>query len=238
MKEKLAALYALQQLDTALDALRRQHAAIDVGKAEHAAYEAARAAHAEAETALHNTHAALRDAELEQKAVEEKRADYETRLYSGKITAAKELQAMQEEIAMLGRQRSRLDEKILALMDELEASRVREAETKAAQAAAVTAFRTKNNAAKEQVETITAQFHALTSQRAEDAKQIAPDLMKRYDSLRASRGGLAIVPVVDGNTCGGCRMGLPTNLVERVHEGVAIQVCNNCQRILCEEEKQ
>src|SRR4051794_30537016 len=105
MKEKLADLYALQQLDSTLAVLQKQYSALDKGLAEQAALEAVRTAYAEVEAALHGVSADLHDSELEQKTVEAKRKDFETRLYSGKVTAAKELQAMQEEIEMLGRNR-------------------------------------------------------------------------------------------------------------------------------------
>src|SRR5690348_3402483 len=110
MKEKLAALYTLQQLDSTLDALKKQYAALDAGRAEEAVYREAKAARDEAEAGLHTTTTALRDAELEQKTVEAKRAEYETKLYSGSVRVPKELQAMQEEVEMLGRQRGKLDE--------------------------------------------------------------------------------------------------------------------------------
>jgi predicted nucleic acid-binding Zn-ribbon protein len=234
MKEQLVALYTLQQLDSALDVLKKQYAALDTGLAEKAAHEQARAAHKEAETALHTASGALRDVELEQKAVETKRAEYETKLYSGTIHVPKELQAMQDEVEMLGRQRGRLDEKILVLMDELEVARTREAETKRTLKGATAALKAIQSAAKQAAETMVAQARTLSAQRNEAAKAITPALMKRYDSLRAAKGGLAIVRIEDGNACGGCKMGLSSTSVKLVHEGNSIEICDNCRRMLFE----
>lgn len=234
MKEKLADLYALQQLDSALDALKRQYAALDPGRAEEAAYQAAKTAHDEAEAKLHATSGSLQDAELEQKTVESKRAEYEKKLYGGTVRVPKELQAMQEEIDMLGRQRSRLDEKILALMDELETDRTREAQTRQTLTTTQAALREKHAAYKQNAETMAAQARLLSAQRKEAAQKVAPDLSKRYEMLRAAKGGLAIVPLVEGNACGGCKMGLPSSLVKRVRDGETIEVCDNCGRLLCD----
>src|SRR5689334_2713311 len=118
MKAKLAALFALQQLDIAIDALKKHYTSLDSGKQEQATYHAALAAHKEADAALHAITTSIRDTELEAKSVEEKRVAYETKLYSGSVHAAKELQAMQDEVEMLARQRSRLEEKVLAFMDQ------------------------------------------------------------------------------------------------------------------------
>src|SRR5690242_10769945 len=133
MKEQLLSLYELQKLDSALAALQKQYSALDPGRTEQSEATAAQAAHQEADAALHATSAALHDAELEQKSVEAKTAEFEKKLYGGSIRVPKELQAMQEEIEMLKKQRGRLDEKILTLMDDLEIQRTREAETRQAQ---------------------------------------------------------------------------------------------------------
>lgn len=234
MKEKLAALYALQQLDSALAALQKQYAALDKGATEQAAFETAQAAHQQAETALHTVSGSLRDAELEQKTVEAKRADFEKKLYGGSIRVPKELQAMQEEIEMLGRQRGRLDEQILMFMDDLETRRKEEAEAKQALKAAKSAFQEKRANYKQAAETLVAEARKRSAERAAAAKQIEPALLKRYESLRAATNGVAISPIIEGNACGGCRMALPSMLVVRVHEGTGMETCQNCGRLLCE----
>ncbi|HZO88403.1 MAG TPA: C4-type zinc ribbon domain-containing protein [Chthonomonadaceae bacterium] len=232
-KAQLQALYRLQQLDSALAALQRQYNALDQGRAEKAALEAAQAAHKEADTTLHATSTALRDSELEEQTVETKAAAMEKKLYGGTVRAPKELQSLQEEIEMLKRQRGRLDEKILTLMDEVEAQRAREAETKQALAAAEAAFQAKRAAYKRDAEALVAQARIVAAQRAEAAKAVPPALLKRYESLRASKGGLAIAALEDENACGGCKMGLPSSQVKRIHEGNTIEVCENCGRLLC-----
>lgn len=232
MKEKLAALYTLQQLDSALDALKKQYAALDPGRAEETTYRAAKTAHDEAEASLHATTTALRDAELEQKTVEAKRSEYETRLYGGSIRVPKELQAMQEEVEMLGRQRGKLDEKILALMDELEGVRAREAETRQTLTEAEAALRARRADYKQKAEQMQAQARELAAQRKQALAAVAPDLLRRYESLRAAKGGVAIAPLEDNNACGGCKMGLPSQLVHRVRVGTTLEFCDNCGRIL------
>src|SRR5262245_50421544 len=120
MKAELSALYALQQLDSTIDRLKREFAALDVGQAEKTAYDTAKTALEGATSALHADTASLRDSELEQKSIETKKAEYEKKLYGGTVTNPKELMAMTDEVAMLERQRARLEETILGLMNEIE----------------------------------------------------------------------------------------------------------------------
>ena len=77
-----------------------------------------------------------------------------------------------------------------------------------------------------------AQARELNRQRAEAASQIEAALLKRYDSLRAAKGGVAIVPIEDKNACGGCKLGLPSSLLERVQSGRSMELCDNCGRLL------
>src|SRR5438105_1097610 len=113
-------LLHLQELDSRIDALMRERAALDDGNALKQAHEATEVALAEARERLHSHEADQANAELELRSVEEKRATVSKKLYEGKVTNPKELSAMEQEIEMFGRQRGRLDERILGLMEEIE----------------------------------------------------------------------------------------------------------------------
>lgn len=234
MKEQLAALYALQKLDSDMDALKRKFAALDKGAAEKAAYDAANAAFKELDHALHGVSGMLKDTELEQKAVEEKRASEETKLYSGSVRNPKELTAMQEEVEMLVRQRDRLDEKIVLLMEEVESAKQHQAVAKKALSVARAALKAKVAQAQTAADEMSAVAQKLTAYRKQAVKPIPEPLMKRYDVLRAANHGVGIAAIVDGNTCDGCRMGLPSQVVTRVRLGKDIETCLNCGRMLCE----
>lgn len=237
MKTELNALYALQQIDSAIDALKREFAALDAGQGEAAARDTAKKAHDEAAATLSADTASLHDVELEQKTVLAKKDDYEKKLYSGSVTNPRELMAMQEEVEMLERMRTRLDEKILGLVNALETHRSHEAQTKKTLQETTKTLKAKQSDYKQHAQTIADQARALLMQRKTAEKSVPAALLQRYETLRIHKNGLAIVALEDGNACGGCKMGLPTMLVQRVHEGSHIEVCQNCKRILCEAPK-
>ncbi len=234
MKEQLADLYALQKIDSGMDALKRKFAALDKGASEKAAYDAANAAFKELDHALHGTSGMLKDTELEQKAVEEKRAAEEKKLYGGTVRNPKELTAMQEEVEMLARQRSRLDEKIVLLMEEVELAKQHQVAAKKTLSAARAALKAKVAVAQTSADEMSAIAQKLTAYRKEAVKKIPESLLKRYDELRRANQGIGIAAVVDGNTCDGCRMGLPSQIVTRVRLGKDFETCLNCGRLLCE----
>ena len=232
MREKLAALLALQQQDSAIDILKRQYAQLDSGKNEQAAAQAAHAARKEADATVHAARAAAADTDLEQKSIEEKRVEYETKLYSGSVSNPKELQAMQDEVDMLARNRDRLDEKLKSLLEELEECRTRQSEASKAMKEADAKSKAVQAAYKLNSANIVAQARLLVAQRAESAKQIAPALLNRYETIRKDKGGLAVIPVEDGNSCGGCKMGISSSTVKRLQAGADVETCDNCGRIL------
>lgn len=236
MKEQLAALYALQKIDSGMDALKRKFAVLDKGAAEKAACDAANAAFKELDHALHAHSGMLKDTELEQKAVEEKRAEEEKKLYSGTVRNPKEMTAMQEEIEMLLRQRNRLDEKIILLMDEVESAKQHQVVAKKALSVAKAALKAKLAVAQVARDEMSAMAQKLDAYRKAAVKPISESLMKRYEELKKANQGIGIAPLVDGNACGGCRMGLPSQIITRLRLGRDIETCPNCGRMLCEGE--
>jgi len=85
-------------------------------------------------------------------------------------------------------------------------------------------------AANEKEET---QFNKLS----ESAKaQVEPRLLAAYDKIRGNfRNGLAVVPVVR-DACGGCFYAIPPQKQSEIKQHKKIIVCENCGRILVDEE--
>ena len=232
MNQALNALYKLQEVDSALALAYKRYNALDKGAAEMAALESARALHERTEKERHDTGRDLHDSELELKTLEEHKAGFEKKLNSGRVTNWKEMQDIQEEIDALGRQRSKLDERILTLMDLLETRRTAEAETAAKLKSAETAYEAKQAEFKAAGRRLALQIQELTPTREGLAKTVAPGLLTRYESIRKSKGGVGIARLV-GNDCSGCQTSLPSGVVTRVEDTDSIEVCENCGRLLC-----
>ncbi len=62
------------------------------------------------------------------------------------------------------------------------------------------------------------------------AKQLRPDVLKRYGTIKMRRG-LAVVAVRDG-TCRGCNMNIPPQLYNTLQRGNSLELCPNCNRII------
>ena len=230
--ETLAALYAVQQIDTLILRAKRTQSNLDNGTAAATAADAAHSAAQSKRTVLHKVAGDLKDNELKLSTVETKRKSYQQKLYQGTVTNAKELANIEKEIEALGRQQSDLDGRILMLMEETEQAQaelsVTEAQAHTAEghrAEMIAAYRSRYDA-------LTLELTNLAQQRESAAARVEDQaVLKRYDSLRVKAAGVGIAKI-EGDTCGGCHMKLSSTLIKTVKEQAQIQTCENCGRLL------
>ena len=164
-------------------------------------------------------------------------------LYSGQVTAVRELQSLEEEVAALGRRQRVVEDKLLEVMEELESSGAELAELRAGRdglAERIGAVTERLTAAAVEIDSERAEVRA---QRAGAAEHVAEDLLERYEQLRTRIGGVAIARL-EGTTCLGCHLALPLMEVDRlrrlpeVGEAPAGEIdkgsatCPSCGRIL------
>ncbi len=60
---------------------------------------------------------------------------------------------------------------------------------------------------------------------------MSPDVLNQYERLLEARDGVALA-VLDGRTCTGCYIAVPTNIFVRLTRAQDVVACPNCQRIL------
>ena len=63
------------------------------------------------------------------------------------------------------------------------------------------------------------------------AKDIDPRVLANYEKILDAKDGLAMVPIVE-DTCGGCHMQLPPQVINEIRLKNEIIYCQICSRIL------
>jgi predicted nucleic acid-binding Zn-ribbon protein len=165
--------------------------------------------------------------------VETKAAEVDKRLYSGTVTAPRELQAMQDEIASLKRRQSHLEDQDLEIMVEAEPVDA-ELEQLRTERAAVDADVTRLQREVEEAEAdIVSRLREEEAARVAAAAAVPADLLAHYDDLRRRYKGVVAARLV-GATCGSCRLTLPATEVDRIKKLPADELvhCEECGRIL------
>jgi len=231
-------LLELQRLDSSADALCARRSALP---------ERAALAERDAEIA---TLAAQRDDALvrqialgrEERRVETlvadlraKAKDVETTLYSGKVRASRELEALQQELRDFQRRQGEREGEELEVMAQVEqldadlAAMVARRETLEAE---MSALRVALAAAESAID---AELAQIAEQRAAVVPRLRAELMTLYEKLRTfpKLAGRVAVPFERG-ACTGCKGALPIMVVSRIERepaGASIQ-CPQCQRLL------
>ena len=227
----IAELYALQETDLALEAARTALADVESRFGESEELIAARANVAERQDEVRAAEKCFKDAEYEADEMAHKIEPIEKKLYAGSVQNPKELEDLQHEIDSLKRRRSQLDDEALAAMEALEEAQ------QALRGAQLELEELERSLGAEQVELhdrkqeLDRELAELEALRVEQAPEVDQALMPLYERLVASRQGRAVAKVV-GGACQGCRISLPTNLVQRARTGNDVVQCSSCERIL------
>jgi uncharacterized protein len=157
----------------------------------------------------------------------------EDRLYGARGSAARDLQAMDEEIRHLAQRREELEEQELAVMEEQEPVDVELRGLAEERDRLRSSAETLRRAVADTEAVVDAALSAELPARAELAAGLPKDLADRYESLRSRLGGTGAARLV-GNHCDGCHLELPSVEVERVRRlpPGTVATCDQCGRIL------
>ncbi|MDE2127228.1 MAG: hypothetical protein KGJ62_11610 [Armatimonadetes bacterium] len=226
-------LYELQLVDNRIAAITHAWANLNRGDAQKSALQDAEAALAVAEQELHAKRAAAKDLEIEARGVEQKRVDYERKLYSGTVTIPKELQAMQDEVAALARQRDLLLTRAVAAAEASDAQATECDARRAAVDVAAKGLAEVRAGLKHSADRLQAEAVEMKAARSTAASRLSPARLQQYNAVRASKSGVAVAPLLDGHNCGSCRMAVADSVIRDVLAGRGLPMCNNCGRFLC-----
>ncbi|MCU4183988.1 hypothetical protein K6U06_06425 [Acidiferrimicrobium sp. IK] len=233
---QLEALLEVQRLDTAIDQHRHrlshlpEAAAIAGIDAEIAAVSRRRSTTVPARDEVAARQASL---EADLAAAEERSRAVSARMYSGTVSASRDLQAMAADIEALKVRASDLEDRILAVLDErepLDASIAADDEELAALAERRAAAETALGAASGGVQE---ELGQLVEQRAHAIQAVPGDLLADYERIRARSGGIGAARLI-GARCDGCHLTMPSMELDKIRHAPpdAVVHCDECGRIL------
>jgi predicted nucleic acid-binding Zn-ribbon protein len=227
--EQLQGLIELQQLDTRIFSLEGelrqlplQIESIQAGVAE------SRTAVERLKAELDSAKKAIRTKEKDLEVSATKRARGEARLYEVKTN--KEYSAVLAEIEEVKQEKARIEEEILTLMEVQERSareiqegeaRLKEQEARARQEEA--AVRARLQEAESSLEIVRGDRESLV-------KQLPRNMLASYDRLLRHCNGMAVVQVLPGGICGGCRVTLTPQRFHEIRQQSSLHTCESCGR--------
>jgi hypothetical protein len=152
------------------------------------------------------------------------------------VKTNKEYQAMLKEIEITEAAVGSIEDELLVIMDKLDQAKkkihVREKELEE--------YRRDYESRKAQFEQeLTALDAEIAIYHEKDMRlkeQIAPGLLKKYETIKSRSHGVAVVAVWK-ETCKGCHMNIPPQLYIELQKDADIQYCPHCNRIIYWEDQ-
>jgi uncharacterized protein len=226
-----ADLFALQEIDLARDARRAIIADIEARLGETEELVEARESAADSQAALDRMRRRQKELDNELEDLDAKMRPLDKKLYDGSVRNPKELTDMKRELDSLKSRRSALDERGLSLIDSVEAATGSLKEAQENLSRQETAWQTNQKHLMKEKTKAESEYQSLEGQRARNTEGMDRRALGLYENLRLSKQGRAVARVERG-TCQGCRITLPTHLVQGLRAGTELVQCPSCERIL------
>ena len=234
LKSQLGSLIKLQTVDSEAYSLRAEKAIKpEEIKAAEAVFEAKKASLAELDKKLLELQKQRKEKELELGSKEEATKKLQGQLYGLKTN--KEYQTMLQQIQDAKADASVIEDKILELFDKADAIKIEADREKLKLKDDEKVFLEEKKKVNDRIKEIDDRLAQLEVQRKQALQDVDPKILTQYERILASRDGLAIV-IVKGNSCGGCNMFVPPQVINLIKMYAHIITCEMCNRILYIDE--
>ncbi|RAL20495.1 hypothetical protein DL240_16985 [Lujinxingia litoralis] len=147
------------------------------------------------------------------------------------IGSTKEFNAVEKEIENFKKSGEQTEEELLHLLEVIESTQesIKEKEDKIIQLREGIAA--DESEAEKRLSELDAIISKLTARQEEARGQVSRRVIHKYDFIRSRRPGLAVVACKNGH-CEGCFMALPPQQYIEVQRGNTLEICPSCNRIL------
>ncbi|MFP4347498.1 MAG: zinc ribbon domain-containing protein [Thermodesulfobacteriota bacterium] len=147
------------------------------------------------------------------------------------VKTNKEYQALLKGIDEIKRRNSRIEDEMLALIDQIEAAEQALQQQNEAYERLKARIQTEKKSLQSESEQSRQRLVELGRERDRIAAGVPKDLMRKYETARNRDSGPAIVPV-RGTVCEGCNMNIPPQMSNELRRFEDLKFCPFCNRII------
>lgn len=147
------------------------------------------------------------------------------------VQTGREQTALLKEIEDAKKSAKENEEKIVALMETIETLTTQIDEEKNLLKGEKKLVAEETEKVRKNIESINKGKKTKDNVRDKQAKEVKPNLLRKYDTLRERRNGIAVVNVLDG-VCQGCFVSIPPQKYNMLLKGDKMFDCPTCQRLM------
>jgi len=230
LKEQLALLRELQNIDLELDEIKSEKEEIVARLKENTSFLDKLVEDLnEQKEELEEIRSLQREKKAELTDIKETLSQKQKRLRE--VGTNKEYKAVESEIESLKDSSEQTEEELLHLLEVIESTEesIEEKEDKIVQLREGIA--SDEAEAEKELRALDDKIQALEDRQDEARSEVSRRVIHKYDFIRSRRTGLAIVPAKDGH-CEGCYMAVPPQQFIEIQRGESLEICPSCNRIL------
>jgi predicted nucleic acid-binding Zn-ribbon protein len=231
----IRALWELQNVDLDLSAHEAQLQEIEARLAGWEELDHARQELAARRQRLQQLESEQRQQQWKVEDLRRKRDTERERLYGGSVRNPRELTSLQEEVWQLEKRCQEEEDRLLELMLTVEEAQTELADQEARVAAMEAEWVQVSGELAATAERLRREARALQERRQQLAGSVAPASLGRYEALRHRGNGRAVALIEQGR-CQGCRIELPSSLIQQARQSAAggrdLVQCQSCGRLL------
>lgn len=147
------------------------------------------------------------------------------------IKSNKEYQAALKEIDDLKREKLLWEDRVIDILEQVEALEAKYATSRKKGEETRQQFELDHNEILKILKALNQDLDKIEKKRIQFSQAVDPDLLRRYDSLRARKGGIGVSPVIKG-VCQTCHLDIPPQEFNELLRGDKLMTCPNCTRII------
>jgi len=227
-------LYDLQLVDLELDRREGRLREIRPLLGNEGPLVAFRAKVSDLEEAVSRVAARQKDLDDAIKALSQRIAQAEQKMYGGTVRIPRELADLQADVTQHTRQRSDQEDQLLVVLDEADGLRGALESAQGQLQAWEANWQSEQAALLREQAALSAEVAQLSTRRGALAGQVPSAELDLYDRIRKSHNGKAVARV-DRGSCDACRVSLPTRQIQELRTATTPVRCFNCGRILLAE---
>ena len=150
------------------------------------------------------------------------------------VKTNKEYQALLKGVDEMKRRNSRIEDEMLTLLDRIETAEQEVRGRKEEHERLKTRIETEKKRLYSESEQNRERLDQLKNERDRVAAKVDPGLMRKYEAVKKTDSGPAIVPV-RGTVCDGCNMNIPPQMSNELRRFEDLKFCPFCNRIIYSE---
>lgn len=152
------------------------------------------------------------------------------------VKTNKEYQSILKEIETFEEKNSRMEDEIISLLDELDQLEASVKKKEEELDSHRLRYEGEKKQMTEELGAIAGELESCLSKSADLKKAIPADILRKYEQIKNSGRGVAVVSVWK-EVCYGCHMSIPPQLYNQLQKSQTLITCPNCSRIIYWEHR-